>query len=62
MNVVPPSRKGRGLALLAAHCQSLDPDALSARERLAAAIGIELADRLVFALSGGTPGRHRFAA
>jgi hypothetical protein len=63
MTVVPPSRGGRGIELLASHCQSLDPDAPSARERLAAAIGVELANKLVSALSGGTsPGRERVAA
>jgi hypothetical protein len=57
----------RGLALLAAHCAALDPDAPSARERLANALGAELAHRLVFALSSagaepGSAGRARFAA
>jgi len=43
----------RGLALLAAHCSSLDPAAASARERLDEALGPELARKLVFALAGG---------
>ena len=47
--------------LLAAHCRSLDPDAPSARERLTEALGVELAAKLVFALSSGSPG-ERFAA
>lgn len=62
MTVVPPKREGRGLALLAAHCLSLDPDAPSARERLDAVLGTELAQKLVFALCGGSSGRERFAA
>jgi hypothetical protein len=63
MTVVAPSRGGRGIALLTSHCLSLDPDAPSARERLAAAIGVEFAAKLVFALSSGSsPGRERFAA
>jgi hypothetical protein len=63
MTVHPPSRGGRGLALLTTHVLSLDPDAPSARERLAAAIGAELADKLVNALSSGLrSGRTRCAA
>jgi hypothetical protein len=49
MNAVPHDR---GLSLLAAHCLSLDPYARTARQRLDAAIGPELAHMLVFALSG----------
>jgi hypothetical protein len=49
MNAVPHHR---GLSLLAAHCLSLDPYAQTARQRLEAAIGPELAHMLVFALSG----------
>ena len=67
MNVVPPSPGRRGLALLAIHCSSLDPDAPSARERLEKALGAEFARKLVLALSGagsgsGSPDRERFAA
>jgi hypothetical protein len=51
MNAVPHDR---GLALLAAHCASLDPLAQSARERLDDALGPALAHMLVFALSAGT--------
>ena len=61
MTAVPPYRKGRGLALLAAHCRSLDPDAPNARERLTEALGVELAAKLVIALSSSAPGQ-RFAA
>jgi hypothetical protein len=67
MNAVPPSPGRRGLALLATHCSSLDPDVPSARERLEKALGAELARRLVLALTSagsgsGSPGRERFAA
>ena len=57
---LPPAR---GLELLAIHCAALDPEAPTARERLDAVLGSDLARRLVFALSGaGTPGGQRFAA
>ena len=63
MTVVLRSRGGRGVALLASHFRSLDPDAPSARERLAAAIGVEFADTLVCALCNSSPTRRRrFAA
>jgi hypothetical protein len=61
MSVVPSSPRRRGLELLAAHCASLDPDAPSARERLDAALGAELAKKLVFALSRAS-GHTRCAA
>jgi hypothetical protein len=48
MNAVPHERV---LALLAAHCTSFDRDASTAREQLDAALGPELAHKLVFALS-----------
>ena len=41
----------RGLALLVAHCASLDPGAPTARERLEEKLGAELARKLVFALA-----------
>lgn len=48
------------LALVAAHCVSLDPLALTARERLDVVLGPELAHMLVFALSArGARGRER---
>jgi hypothetical protein len=56
MNAVPHER---GLALLAAHCASLDPDTPTARDRLAEALGRVLAEKLVFALSSGTRSRER---
>jgi hypothetical protein len=54
----------RGLALLVAHCSSLDPSTVRARERLDAALGPELAGKLVSALSGSRalPARPVFAA
>jgi hypothetical protein len=48
-----------GLALLVAHCASLDPAAPTARRRLDVALGPELARKLVFALSGGGSDRER---
>jgi hypothetical protein len=63
MNAVPPQPSGRGLALLVQHCASLDPDTPTARERLDAVLGSELAQKLVFGLCGaGSPDRQRFAA
>ena len=56
MNAVPHER---GLALLAAHCASLDPDTPTARDRLAGVLGRVLAEKLVFALSSGTRSRER---
>lgn len=56
MNAVPHQR---GLALLAAHCISLDPDSTPARVRLDEALGPDLAWKLVFALSSGTQSRER---
>jgi len=44
--------------LLLAHCSSLDPTAVSARERLEDAIGPELARKLVSALCSGGPSRN----
>jgi hypothetical protein len=54
MNVV---RRGRGNALLLAHCASLDPEVETAKERLEDALGPELAHRLVHALTAGAPTR-----
>jgi len=67
MNAAPSSPGRRGLDLLAAHCASLDPllydrAVPTARERLEAALGAELAVRLVLALSVTSPGRQRYAA
>lgn len=46
-----------GVALLTAPCQSPDPGTPTARERLDAALGPELARVLVFALASGTHAR-----
>jgi len=46
-----PSQRGNDL--LARHCTSLDPSTATARERLDAELGPELARKLVFALSAG---------
>jgi hypothetical protein len=43
----------RGLLLLSAHCRSLDPAVLTARERLERALGPELTWVLLFALAAG---------
>jgi hypothetical protein len=59
MSVEPTER---GTALLVAHCTSLDPDAPSARDRLEAALGPELARKLVFALAAGAHESERAPA
>jgi hypothetical protein len=56
MTAVPHER---GLALLAAHCATIDPDALTVRERLDAVLGPELAHKLLFALAGGGSSAER---
>ncbi|HZS30488.1 MAG TPA: hypothetical protein VFA37_04465 [Gaiellaceae bacterium] len=53
-----PQPKARGLRLLVAHLQSLDPDQPTARRRLAAALGPRLAHQLVFALASRERGRR----
>jgi hypothetical protein len=49
----------RGNRLLTAHCAALDPDSVTARKRLDAVLGKELAQKLVFALAGGGSDRQR---
>lgn len=49
------------LELVAAHCRSLDPEAPTAEERLATALGPELARKLVFALAQRLSGANRAA-
>ena len=56
MTAVPHER---GLALLVAHCTTVDSDALSVRERLDAVLGPELAHKLLFALAGGGSSTER---
>ena len=48
----------RGTTLLLAHCASFEPPETTARERLEAALGEELARRLVDALCAGAPVRR----
>ncbi|HEY3462944.1 MAG TPA: hypothetical protein VGK62_05780 [Gaiellaceae bacterium] len=56
---MPKPLPHRGARLLAAHLESLDPEAAQARERLELELGSELTRKLVFAL---TPHRSRCAA
>jgi hypothetical protein len=48
----------RGSHLLATHLDSLDPEAVVARDRLEMRLGRELARKLVFALAPHRPGRR----
>ena len=57
MNTVPHPLTHRGARLLAAHLESLDPEAVQARERLEQELGGELAHKLVFALTPHKPTR-----
>jgi len=57
MELLSPHRT-RGPLLLAAHLESLDPEAIPARERLEMLLGRELARKLVFALAPHRPGRR----
>jgi hypothetical protein len=58
MNLLLQPVKHRGGRLLAAHLQSLDPEAVPARERLELQLGRELARKLVFALAQHHPARR----
>jgi len=58
MNVLAQKTAHRGARLLVAHLQSLDPSAVSARERLELQLGDELARKLVFALAPHAAGRR----
>ncbi len=51
----------RRQCLLAAHLESLDPEAVRARERLDVQLGTELAGKLVFALVPHRPPSRRAA-
>lgn len=57
MDVLPQATAHRGARLLAQHLQSLNPEALSARERLEEELGSELARKLVFALASRRPAK-----
>ena len=62
MSGAPSSWEGKGLEglpLLLAHCASLAPEGLTARERLDVVLGPELARKLVFALCAGAPGHQQ---
>jgi hypothetical protein len=48
----------QGARLLAAHLQSLDPEAVPARERLELELGSDLARKLIFALAARHPARR----
>jgi len=61
MTLQTVTRRDVALERIAAHCRSLDPDAPTARARLAEALGPELAAKLVFALAGGPPRVRRAA-
>lgn len=58
MDVLPQPLTNRGTRLLAAHLESLDPEAIPARERLAETLGNELARKLIFALANQRPTRR----
>ena len=58
MNLIAQATTQRGVRLLTAHLESLDPEAVPARERLETALGSELARKLVFALAAQPPGRR----
>ena len=58
MNALAQETTHRGVRLLAAHLQSLDPSTVQARERLDTELGDELARKLVFALAAHSPGRR----
>ena len=58
MDVVTQPLTHRGARLLAAHLESLDPEAPPARERLEEQLGNELARKLVFALANRRPIRR----
>ena len=53
-----PEPTARGAQLLVAHLDSLDPRAVSARERLEADLGMELVRKLLFALAPQRPSRR----
>lgn len=58
MNVAAQERIRRRKGLLVVHLESLDPDAVQARERLEAELGSELTRKLVFALAAHPPTRR----
>ncbi|HZT85005.1 MAG TPA: hypothetical protein VE984_06240 [Gaiellaceae bacterium] len=57
MYVTQQTATDRGTRLLVAHLESLEPEAVQARERLELELGSELARKLVFALTPNRPSR-----
>lgn len=57
MDTVRQPLTHRGARLLVAHLESLDPEAVQARERLEVELGSELTRKLVFALTPRRPTR-----
>ena len=51
MDLLAQPTTERGVRLLAAHIDSLDPEAVPARERLELQLGSELTHKLLFALA-----------
>ena len=64
MEVLTQPTLERGAKLLAAHLDSLDPEAIPARERLELQLGSELTHMLLFALASqpARPARRAVAA
>jgi hypothetical protein len=58
MDVLAEQTTHRAMRLLAAHLESLDPQAVQARERLEAELGSELARKLIYALAQQRPSRR----
>jgi hypothetical protein len=61
MFVQPKPQDGSPMELLAAHLHSLEPAGPSARERLEEVLGVELTQKLLFALAPGATGTRRAA-
>ncbi len=58
MHLLSQPMTPRAAQLLAAHLESLDPEAVPARERLEVQLGSELARMLLFALAPHRPDRR----
>jgi hypothetical protein len=57
MEGLPQASARRGARLLAQHLESLNPEAVPARERLEEQLGSEFARKLVFALAPRRPAK-----
>ena len=57
MKILSQATAHRGVRLLERHLESLDPEAIPARERLEEELGPELARKLVFALAPRRPAK-----